>query len=177
MKALSIILIVVFGFIGLYAEEAVINLDRVNLLEPSPNEVEQLSNRIAAHFAFPERAENTKIIYAELVVPFDLSQVNREGSNMLEIQARYITSDWNQEDPDCFDSIDESTVFTYTIDMARDSILVIDVTGFVQMLAEDSIDNYGLMLIPYKYDQSVVNLTSEVASAIRESGQIRIIYK
>lgn len=177
MKAISTLIMLSLCAAWAIAGEVTGNLDRVALVSPPLNQADELSNRIAMHFALPEGAQNAEIIYAELNFPIDLSQAEYEGDAMLEFQAHNISSDWTEENPDCFAAMDDSSFYTYTINMANDRAVHMDITEFVRSLAGGDAENNGLILIPFKYDQDIFNLPSEIISPIRNSAQLRIIYE
>jgi len=47
----------------------------------------------------------------------------------------------------------------------------------VRSVVEEEVDNFGLMLIPNKYDQPVFEIYSDADEDIGQSGHVRIVYK
>ena len=177
MKVLNILLVFSVCLTVAMAGEVTVNLDRVALLNPAPNQENDSGNRLAIHFSIPEEVASSNIVYAELTIPIDLSQVNYEGDDILEIQARDITDDWTEEDANCFSDLDSNSFYSYTINMQNDRAMYMDITEFVHNQVDGELDNFGLMLVPFKYDQQVFNLPRAVISLIRNSARIKIIYE
>ena len=84
MRFVNILLIVAMGFSLAIAGEVTVDLNRIALLTPGQNEQDDYSSRIAIHFTMPDDVEDSDIIYAELLIPLDFSNVEVEGGNILD---------------------------------------------------------------------------------------------
>ncbi|MCD6160789.1 MAG: DNRLRE domain-containing protein [candidate division Zixibacteria bacterium] len=184
MRIIFTILIIAISFAFVSADEVTVRLDRAVFIIPDQESNDEASSRIAVHFSLPEAVNNSDIIYAELHIPLDFTNADIDGDNILEIQARNITTNWTVENAD-WDGpwtdeggdLDTTTFYTYTITMDGETDIFMDVTKFVRAVVEDGSDNFGLMLMPYKYDQEVFHIYQNALSEIRTSAQLRVVCK
>jgi len=147
MRVLSIILTILMSFSFVLAGNVVtVDLDRLALLVPSQEDANTHSSRIAVHFTLPEEVEDSKIIYAEILIPLDFSNVEIDGNRTLELQAYNITSNWTEQDTwnSLAEDIDTLSFYTYTITMSGESHVFMDVTKFVKPIIESNATNFGL---------------------------------
>jgi hypothetical protein len=161
------------------AEEVTVNIDRVALLTPPPEEMDTESNRIAVFFEMPVEIESANVFYSEVIINLDFSGISIVGDDKVELQARNITDSWSAEDADwngLADDIDTLSFYTYTFDMDDDTEIHLDVTMFVMDVAQGSINNYGLMLIPHKFDQWAYQIDPSIVSQIGANARLRIVY-
>jgi len=180
MRVLSIILTILISLpIALAGNEAIVELDRIALLVPGQEDIDTHSSRIAVHFTLPEEIENNQIIYAEIVIPLDFSNVEIESNSTLELQAYNITSNWSEEDTwnSLAEDIDTLSFYTYTITMSRVAHIFMDVTKFVRPIVENNASNFGLMLVPLKHDTPVFHVNQAIVNQISQSALLRIVYK
>jgi len=183
MKIIQILMVLALGIGAAFAGEVEVNLDQVALIAPGQEDVEQ-SNRIALHFNLPEEVYGSEIIYAELIMSLNFPQADDNSDSVLEIQAYSITTDWSEENAD-WDGpwtepggdIDSLSFYTYTLTMGAGANVFMDVSQFVRSVVEEEVDNFGLMLIPNKYDQPVFEIYSDADDDIGQSGHVRIVYK
>ena len=184
MRVLNILLILALGVTSVFAEEITVNLDRVALILPDQEDYLEYSSRIAIHFTLPDEINSKEIIYAELYIPLNFGEFETVGDSILEIEAFDITTDWAEENTD-WDSpwsdpggdIDTLFSYTYSIMIGQSEDVYMDITRFVRNVVEEDQDNYGLMLIPFKYDQSVFHIYEGVDTQIRNSAEVRLTYK
>jgi len=184
MRILNILLILALACSIVSAGEVTVDLDRVALLVPSPQDANEYSSRIAIHFTLPDEVEGSDIIYAELHVPLDFSGFEIEGNLILEFQAHNITTDWTEENADSDGhwsepggDIDTLTFYTYTITIDGEADVFMDVTKFVRPIVESGSDNFGMMLIPIKHGRLVFHIPQRLITYFRNSAQLRVVYK
>lgn len=184
MRVLNILLILALVITSVMAEEAIIELDRVALIVPEQEDWNEYSSRIAIHFTMPEEINGKDIIFVELYIPLNFGEFDVVGDSLLEIEAFDITTDWAEENTD-WDTpwsepggdIDTLSSYTYSTMIGQSENVYMDVTRFVRSVLEDGHSNYGLMLIPFKYDQPVFHIYQNVDAQIRGSAEVRLTYK
>jgi len=177
MRLISILILVVVCFSWAVSGEVDVNLDRAVLLMPDNEDPDIYSPRIAVHFSLPEVIDGADITFAELYVPLANIEFQYNGNGVLEIQAQNISSSWSEENGADFNDIDNSTFYTYTIDLSDGEDIHMDVTEFLKSITSEEADNFGLMLMPIKLDQHEFHLPRNIASRIRNSAQIKIVYE
>jgi len=161
-------------------EEVVINIDRMAVLVPDQG---QFSNRAAIHFAIPEAVYGREIAEAVLQCSLDFTGIQGQGDSVLEFLARDVTTDWTETatwSSPWFTpggDVDTLSFYSYTITMSPAADIFMDMTAFVRSVAQDGRENYGLMLMPFKYDQPDFNVPVNIFQAIGASAQIRIVYQ
>jgi hypothetical protein len=179
----NILLIVLLGFSPAIAGEVTVDVDRLALLEPAQDDYDSLSSRIAIHFNIPDSLEGKKVIYAELLIPLNFSNIDIVGERILELQAHNITSEWdgnagwNAPWENAGGDIDTLSFYTYTLKMEGETSVYMDVTHFVKPIIESNTDNFGLMLIPIKHDQNVFHIYRGVYNQIANSARLKIKYR
>lgn len=184
MRVLNILLILALGVTSVFAEEITVNLDQVALILPDQEDYLEYSSRIAIHFTLPDEINSKEIIYAELYIPLNFGEFETVGDSLLEIEAFDITTDWNEKNTD-WDSpwsdpggdIDTLSSYTYSIMIGQSEDVYMDITRFVRSLVEDEQENFGLMLIPYKYDQPIFHIYGDIDTQIRGSAEMRLTFK
>jgi hypothetical protein len=184
MRVLNILLILALGVALVNAEEITVNLDRVSLIVPEQEDYLENSSRIAIHFTMREEINGKDIIFAELCIPLNFGEFNIEGDSLLEIGAFDITTDWTEGNTD-WDTpwsnpggdIDTLSSYTYSIMMGQSDDVHMDITRFVRSVVENGRNNYGLMLIPFKYDQPIFHIYEDVDTQIRNSAEVRVTFK
>lgn len=184
MRVLNILLILVLGVASANAEEITVNLDQVALLIPDQEDWNEYSSRIAIHFTLPEEVAGKEIIYTELFIPLSFADAVIVGDSVLEIQAFNIATDWTEENAswdypwtEPGGDIDSLSSYSFAIKMKVSEDVHLDVSRFVRSVVEDGQFNYGLMLIPLKYDQPVFHFYSNIDSWIRNVAEVRLTYK
>ena len=183
VRLLKILLILTLVCSVATAGEVIVGLDRLAFITPPPQDADEYSSRIALHFSLPDEISGSDVIYAELQIPLDFSNIQIEGALILEFQAHNITSDWTEQNAD-WDSpwtepggdIDTLTFYTYTITMDGETDVFMDVTKFVRPVVENNTDNFGLMFIPVKHDLPVYHIPQGLISYFQNSAQVKIIY-
>ena len=184
MRLINIILVLAVSFSLASAGEATLDFDQVAYLAPTLEESNTVSSRIAIHFALPEALDGAEILYAEIFMPIDLSNIHAAGDLTLEIMARDITTEWTEEDADWSSPWDETggdldslSFYSYTFTLADADEIHMDITEYVKSIAAPDAYNFGLMLMPVKHDQNVFHLPRYIVSLIKNSAQIKIIYE
>ena len=184
VRLLNILLILTLAFSTATAGEVTVSLDRLAFIAPPPQDAGEYGSRIALHFSLPDDIAGSDIIYAELQIPLDFSNVEIEGALILEFQAHNITSDWTEQNTDWDNpwtepggDIDTLTFYTYTITMDGETDVFMDVTKFVNPIVENNTDNFGLMFIPVKHDLPVFHIPQRLIEYFRNSAQVKVIYK
>ncbi len=184
MRVLNILLILALGIVLVNADEINVDLDRVALIIPDQEDWNEFSSRIAKHFSLPDEVNGKEIIFAELYISLDFGEYEAVGDSILEIEAFDITTDWAEENTD-WDTpwsdpggdIDTLSSYTYSIMIGQSESVYMDVTRFVRSLVEDEQENFGLMLIPYKYDQPIFHIYGDIDTQIRGSAEVRLTFK
>ena len=180
MRTIIPILIILVFAASVIAEEAIVDISRLTLLNPPQNENDIESSRIAVYFNLPEILDGKDIIFAEITASLDFGNIDIAGETKFELQAYNITEDWSADNPTwntMADDIDTLSFYTYTFDMSAESAVHMDVTEFVKGIIEGDADNFGLMLIPHKLDQWAFQINRRIVSQIQEHARLRLVYQ
>lgn len=167
------------------AEQVSVNLDRIAIVEPNPNNASTQNTLAAIHFSIPRIPDSARIIYAEIVMPLDFSGTRINGDSILEFLAYPIAHEWTPEsnwnDPwtSRGNDLDTLTSYSFSITMGnRDrSRVYLDVTLFVQEIKTNVRQNFGLMLFPQQTAETTYHLPQAIIRQITESAVLRITYR
>ena len=179
MKAIFISLAIILLSLSAIADEITVDINRIALLTPPQRDGESESNRIALHFDIPDSLSGKHIVYAEIIADLDFSNVDNNENTSIELQAYNIGSNWDTDGADwnnLADDIDTLNYYTYTFDISNESKVFMDVTGFIKDIIQGKRDNFGLMLIPHKFDQWAYQIDSSIVSQIGANARLRIVY-
>ncbi len=178
MKAIITILILALSSFAL-SGEIIVDLDRVQLLTPDENDMETRSSQIAVYFDIPDSLDERRIVYAGLAINLDLSNLYDDGSRKIELQAYGITSDWTEADTwnSLADDVDSLSFYTYTFEISDSSRIFMDITNYIKEVAEAGNTNFGLMLIPHKFDQWAFHVNQAVVNRIESNARVRIVFR
>jgi hypothetical protein len=167
------------------AEQVSVNLDRIAVIEPTPNNASDENTLAAIHFSLPRIPDSCRIIYAEIVIPLDFSNTTIGNDSILELLTYPINHNWTPEsswdDPWTArgNGLDTLSSYSFTITMGnRDrSKVYLDVTNFVQEIKIASRQNFGLMLFPQQAIDTAFHLPQAIIQQITDSAILRITYR
>jgi thiamine phosphate synthase YjbQ (UPF0047 family) len=66
---------------------------------------------------------------------------------------------------------------SYTVDLANDSTIFMDITDYIKGVVEDDAINQGLMFIPNKFEQRAFHLNRNIVNQIENNARVRIVYQ
>ena len=179
MRTIIAIMIILAFAMPVIAEEISVDIDRIALLTPSSIDRASESSQIAVFFEMPVEVEGANVFYSEIIINLDFSSIDIVGDDKIELQARNITESWSAEDANwnsLADDIDTLSFYTYTFDMDDDTEIHLDVTMFVMDVVQGNTSNFGLMLIPHKFDQWAYQIDPSIVSQIGANARLRIVY-
>jgi hypothetical protein len=185
MRIINVLLMSLLICSAAVANDVTVDFDRVALLVPDQKDLNENSSRIALHFSLPKEIEgdSIRIHYAELWIPMDFSSEKIEGDQLLELQARRIKADWNEAsvswDSPCNladDDIDTLEFFMSAIRLDKKEDVYMDVTTYVQDLVNNGADNFGLLLVPFNYDQKAFHFNEGIDAQLKSSAKLKIHY-
>jgi len=167
------------------AEQVSVNLDRIAVVAPNPNNANTENTLAAIHFSLPRIPDSARIIFAEIVIPLDFLTTRIDGDSILEFLAVPIIHDWTPEsawnDPwtSRGNDLDTLSSYSFTITMGnRDrSKVFLDVTNFVREIMTSERQNYGLMIFPQQTGETAFHLPQAIIQQITDSAVLRITYR
>jgi hypothetical protein len=167
------------------AEQVSVNLDRIAVVEPNPNNISTQNTLAAIHFSIPRIPDSARIIYAEIVIPLDFSTTRIAEDSILEFLVYPIAHEWTPEsnwnDPWTARGNDLDTLssysFTITMGNRNRSRVYLDVTNFVREIKAAERQNYGLMLFPQQTTETAFHIPQAIIQQITDSAVLRITYK
>lgn len=178
MRAIIIAMMLLMASYMANADEISADLERITMLVPDQADMETHSSQIAIYFDIPDSLSDKHIAYAELSIGLDFSSFNIVGNRTLEIEARNITDDWTTEDDwnSLADDYDTLSYYTFIFEASGNSKIYLDITKFVKGVTKNSNDNYGLMLIPHKFDQWAFHVNQNIANQIANNANVKIVF-
>jgi hypothetical protein len=167
------------------AEQVSVNLDRIAVVAPNPNNASNENTLAAVHFSLPRIPDSCRIIYAEIVIPLDFSNTTIGNDSIMELLAYPINHNWTPEsswdDPWSArgNDLDTLSSYSFTITMGnRDrSRVYLDVTNFVHELKSGLRQNFGLMIFPQQMAETAFHLPQTIIQQITNSAILRITYR
>jgi len=183
-KIFAAILIIVLPLICA-AEQVSVNLDRIAVVEPNPNNAGTQNTLAAVHFSIPRIPDSAIIIYAEIVIPLDFSTTRIAEDSILDLFVYPINHSWTPEsnwnDPWTARGNDLDTLSSYSFSITmgnRDrSKVYLDVTNFIKEIRLSERQNYGLMLFPQQTGETAFHLPQLIIQQITDSAALRITYR
>jgi hypothetical protein len=183
-KIFVAILILVLPLISA-AEQVSVNLDRIAVVEPNPNNASTQNTLTAIHFSIPRIPDSARIIYAEIVIPLDFSTTRIAEDSILDLFVYPINHNWTPEsnwnDPWTARGNDLDTLssysFTITMGNRNRSRVYLDVTNFVREIKTAERQNYGLMLFPQQTSETAFHLPQSIIQQLTDSAILRITYR
>jgi hypothetical protein len=183
-KIFAAILVLIMPLVCM-AEQVSVNLDRIAVISPNPNNASAENTLAAIHFSLPRIPDSARIVYAEVVMPLDFSSTRIAGDSIIEFLAYPINHIWTPEsnwnDPWGTRGNDLDTLssysFTITIGNRDRSRVYLDVTNFIQEIRVSARQNFGLMIFPQQAGETAFHLPQTIIQQITNSAILRITYR